>query len=169
MKSIGSFFIHPGSAQLRPPKPLDLNMLCVFIIKQTIPKLIIPFGLSSGGMSVKAWQHRPTGDVRLWQAVLTARWMPVSSTTHTNVLNDSSSITNCYAGGAEEDRTPDPHVANVVLYQLSYRPFGVVWFVWRSIMTFSLNQSNTIPSSRVNSAYYFLSKSNGTSFRALPE
>ena len=26
-------------------------------------------------------------------------------------------------GGAEEIRTPDPHVANVVLYQLSYRPF----------------------------------------------
>ena len=25
-------------------------------------------------------------------------------------------------GGAEEIRTPDPHVANVVLYQLSYRP-----------------------------------------------
>ena len=25
-------------------------------------------------------------------------------------------------GGAEEDRTPDPHVANVVLSQLSYRP-----------------------------------------------
>ena len=24
--------------------------------------------------------------------------------------------------GAEESRTPDPHVANVVLYQLSYRP-----------------------------------------------
>lgn len=24
--------------------------------------------------------------------------------------------------GAEEIRTPDPHVANVVLYQLSYRP-----------------------------------------------
>ena len=25
-------------------------------------------------------------------------------------------------GGAEEIRTPDPHVANVMLYQLSYRP-----------------------------------------------
>lgn len=25
-------------------------------------------------------------------------------------------------GGAEEARTLDPHVANVVLYQLSYRP-----------------------------------------------
>ena len=25
-------------------------------------------------------------------------------------------------GGAEEIRTLDPHVANVVLYQLSYRP-----------------------------------------------
>ena len=25
-------------------------------------------------------------------------------------------------GGAEEDRTPDLHVANVALYQLSYRP-----------------------------------------------
>ena len=25
-------------------------------------------------------------------------------------------------GGAEEDRTPYPHVANVVLYQMSYRP-----------------------------------------------
>jgi hypothetical protein len=28
-----------------------------------------------------------------------------------------------YTGGAEEIRTLDPHVANVVLYQLSYRPF----------------------------------------------
>ena len=27
-------------------------------------------------------------------------------------------------GGAEEIRTPDPHVANVMLYQLSYRPVG---------------------------------------------
>src|ERR1035437_8138315 len=26
------------------------------------------------------------------------------------------------SNGAEEIRTPDPHVANVVLYQLSYRP-----------------------------------------------
>ena len=26
------------------------------------------------------------------------------------------------AGGANEARTRDPHVANVVLYQLSYRP-----------------------------------------------
>ena len=26
------------------------------------------------------------------------------------------------SGGAEETRTLDPHVANVVLYQLSYRP-----------------------------------------------
>ena len=26
------------------------------------------------------------------------------------------------SGGAEEDRTPDLHVANVALYQLSYRP-----------------------------------------------
>lgn len=28
-------------------------------------------------------------------------------------------------GGAEETRTPDPHDANVVLYQLSYRPKGM--------------------------------------------
>ncbi len=27
-----------------------------------------------------------------------------------------------FSGGAEEARTLDPHVANVVLYQLSYRP-----------------------------------------------
>ena len=26
------------------------------------------------------------------------------------------------SGGAEEIRTPDPYVANVMLYQLSYRP-----------------------------------------------
>jgi len=29
-------------------------------------------------------------------------------------------------GGAEEIRTPDPHVANVVLYQLSYRPISTL-------------------------------------------
>ncbi len=28
-------------------------------------------------------------------------------------------------GGAEEIRTPDPYVANVMLYQLSYRPMNV--------------------------------------------
>ncbi len=27
-------------------------------------------------------------------------------------------------GGAKEIRTPDPHVANVMLYQLSYRPMS---------------------------------------------
>ena len=27
-------------------------------------------------------------------------------------------------GGEEEIRTPDPHVANVMLYQLSYFPIG---------------------------------------------
>ena len=32
-------------------------------------------------------------------------------------------------GGAEEIRTLDPHVANVVLYQLSYRPMQVTRFL----------------------------------------
>ena len=39
-------------------------------------------------------------------------------------------------GGAEEDRTPDPHNAIVVLYQLSYDPIRVRFvhatpFYWR--------------------------------------
>ena len=40
--------------------------------------------------------------------------------------------------GAEEIRTPDPHVANVVLYQLSYRPLPQkcgMWNAKRGIVT----------------------------------
>ena len=39
----------------------------------------------------------------------------------TSFLDDSRFLSSVY-GGEEEIRTPDPHVANVMLYQLSYFP-----------------------------------------------
>lgn len=38
-------------------------------------------------------------------------------------------------GGAEEDRTPDPHNAIVVLYQLSYDPIRVRFVARYAIFT----------------------------------
>ena len=40
----------------------------------------------------------------------------------TLVFTGFSEVPTVVNGGAEEIRTLDPHVANVVLYQLSYRP-----------------------------------------------